>query len=253
MSKLSEFNIEEAAPHVFRLGTGFVGFYLIAEGGRYTLVDSGLPGYWNHLEEFLAGRGSTIDDIEAQILTHHHIDHRGNTERIREESGGPVYIHETDRLFLDSVPPPPKAPIWKPAVFMYLAHLIRHGAMTVAPVVDVSTYVDGETLVVPGRPHVIHVSGHTMGHSCVYLKDKKALVTGDAMAGMDAVTGEIGPRLAPSFVNDNSEMALESLSRLEGLDVNKMLTIMAPISMDRLSKQCGLPGRLGFSDRSGGF
>ncbi len=246
MSKLSEFSVEEAAPDVFRLGTGFVGFYLIAEGGRYTLVDSGLPGYWDHLEEFLAGRGSSINDIEAQILTHHHIDHRGNTERIREESGGPVYIHETDRPFLDSVPPPPKAPIWKPAVFMYFAHLIRHKAMTVAPVVDVSTYVDGETLVVPGRPHVIHVSGHTMGHSCVYLKDKKALVTGDAMAGMDAVTGEIGPRLAPSFVNDNSEMALESLSRLEGLDVNKMLTVHGPnfygpiVEAVRLAREVGI-------------
>lgn len=228
MSKLSDFNVEEAAPGVFRLGTGFVGFYLVAEGGRYTLIDSGLPGYWDQLEEFLAGRGSSMNDIEAQVLTHHHIDHRGNSERVREESGGPVYIHEVDKPFLDNVPPPPKAPIWKRRVFMYLAHLIRHRALKVAPVVDVSTYVDGETLVVPGRPQVIHVPGHTMGHSCVYLRDKKALLTGDALGGIDLGTGEVGPRLAPSFVNDDSEMALESLSRIEGLDADKVLTVHGP-------------------------
>ncbi len=85
-----------------------------------------------------------------------------------------------------------------------------------------------------------------MGHSCVYLKDKKALVTGDAMAGMDVVTGEIGPRLAPSFVNDDSEMALESLSRLEGLDVNKMLTVHGPnfygpiVEAVRLAREVGI-------------
>jgi glyoxylase-like metal-dependent hydrolase (beta-lactamase superfamily II) len=227
MSKLSEFSVEEAAPNVFRLGTGFVGFYLIADGGRYTMIDSGLPGYWNQLEGFLAGRGSSINDIEAQVLTHYHIDHRGNSERVQRESGGPVYIHETDEPFLYEVPPPPKAPIWKPGVFMYLAHLLKHKALKVAPVVDPSTFVDGETLDVPGQPKVVHVPGHTMGHSCLLLEEKNALITGDALGGMD-FGGAVGPRLAPSFVNEDSEMALESLSRIEGLNVDKLLTVHGP-------------------------
>jgi glyoxylase-like metal-dependent hydrolase (beta-lactamase superfamily II) len=32
------------------------------------------------------------------------------------------------------------------------------------PIRELTTYADGETLDVPGRPRVIHTPGHTSGH-----------------------------------------------------------------------------------------
>jgi glyoxylase-like metal-dependent hydrolase (beta-lactamase superfamily II) len=49
------------------------------------------------------------------------------------------------------------------------------------------------------------------------------LFAGDALATMDITTGRRGPRIGPGFINDDSEQALESLSKLEGLDVDTVL------------------------------
>jgi hypothetical protein len=41
----------EVAEGVYRLGTRWINFYLVAEGAQYTLVDSGYPGYWKYLSQ----------------------------------------------------------------------------------------------------------------------------------------------------------------------------------------------------------
>ncbi len=228
MSALANFWIEEPVADVFRLGTAYVGFYLLAEGGKYTVVDSGLPGYWDHLTGFLRSRGSTMDDIEAQVLTHHHPDHRGNTPRLQEEAGARVHIHHADVAALTERTPPPMVPLWRPAVLRYLLHLLRRGAPRMGTVVGADVFGDGELLDLPGQPRVVHVPGHTRGHSCFFLESKRAVLTGDALMGMDLMTGEIGPRIPPSFLNEDSETALSSLSSLEKLDADLALTVHGP-------------------------
>ena len=228
MAKMSAPVVEECADGVYRLGTTWIGFYLLEEGGKYTLIDSGLPGYWDHLVGFLGSRGATIQDIEAQILTHHHVDHRGNTERVRQEAGADVRIHHVDAPLLVDEAPPPKAPIWRLPVLKYLFHLIGNKAMRTDSVTEFGTYDDEEVLDVPGRPRAIHVPGHTMGHCAMYLEDRTAVIAGDALGGMNANTLEVGPCLAPSFVNDDDDLALASLSRLEVLDADKLLVVHGP-------------------------
>ena len=246
MSKLSEFRVEESAEGIFRLGTTYVGFYLLEEDGKYTLIDSGLPGYWDHLVGFLASRNATIADIDAQVLTHHHLDHRGNAEQVREESGSTVRIHHVDGPLLDDEPPPPKAPLWKIPVLKYFGHLVKNKALKTRSVTQYETYDDDEVLDVPGRPKVVHVPGHTMGHCAMYFETQKTVIAGDALGGMDAFTGEIGPRLAPSFTNDDDDLAVESLSRLEGLDADKLLVVHGPnwdgpiSEAVRLAREAGL-------------
>lgn len=246
MSELSRLKVEETAEGVFRLGTGYVGFYVLEEGGKFTLVDSGVPGYWDQLVQFLAGRGAKVSDIEAQVLTHHHVDHRGNTRRLAEETDAKAHIHVTDAPYVSVKPPPPKAPLWKPSVFRYFTHLLRNGIMRVKPVLQVSTFTDGETLDLPGRPRVVHVPGHTMGNCSLYLEDKRTIVAGDSLAGMDLITGEIGPRIAPSFVNEDNELALESLSRLEELDAERVLVVHGPNFRGSIQEAVRLAREAGF-------
>ena len=37
------------APSLHRLGSGMVNAYLVEEAGGVTIVDAGVPGYWNEL------------------------------------------------------------------------------------------------------------------------------------------------------------------------------------------------------------
>ncbi len=225
---LGRFAIEEVAEGVFRLGTLYVGWYVLADGGRYTVVDTAVPGYWFQLVDFLRGRGSELADVEAVVLTHHHDDHRGNAERLRTEAAAPVHIHTDDVAAVTAKAPPPKAPLWRPGVLRYFLHLLRHGILRATPPVEVTSFTDGEILDVPGRPRVVHVPGHTAGHACLYLEDRNAVLAGDALASMDLITGTPGPRLAPAFVNEDSELALASLSRLEELDADLVLPVHGP-------------------------
>ncbi len=47
------------------------------------------------------------------------------------------------------------------------------------------------------------------------LEDRGVLIVGDALATIDLVSGETGPRLLPRFLNDDYDLALASLRKLE--------------------------------------
>lgn len=217
-----QFTAAEVGPGIFRLGTGLTAFHLLEEGGRYTLVDGALPRYFQQLNRFLAERGRGLDTIEAQVLTHHHPDHRGMTERIRKATGGPVWIHLVDQPHLSTRPPPPKAPIWRPHVFKTTAHMVRNGIIRTPPVLEASTFDDGDVVDVPGRPRVMTIPGHT-GGNCVFQLGDGFLITGDALITIDIFSWNVRPSIPASFFNDDSEQAIQSLTRLESLDAHTLL------------------------------
>ena len=62
----------------------------------------------------------------------------------------------------------------------------------------------------------------------MFFADRRSALVGDALGGMDALTGELGPRLAPSFTNDDDDLALKSLDRLAALDADKLLVVHGP-------------------------
>jgi glyoxylase-like metal-dependent hydrolase (beta-lactamase superfamily II) len=41
--------VQEVVPGVFRVGTTFLGCYVVEDAGACTFIDVGLPGYWLHL------------------------------------------------------------------------------------------------------------------------------------------------------------------------------------------------------------
>src|SRR5207302_321639 len=66
------------------------------DGGRLTLLDAGLPGYWNRLLREVRAMGRRLEDIDAVLVTHSHPDHAGFAERARKEAGATVYAHRLD-------------------------------------------------------------------------------------------------------------------------------------------------------------
>jgi glyoxylase-like metal-dependent hydrolase (beta-lactamase superfamily II) len=216
---------------IHRVGDERVNVYLVEESGQITIVDAGLPGYWNRLPAALAEMGRSLDDVRALVLTHGHSDHIGFAERARREKGWPVSVHEADAaLARGEVPNPAKGagtPIRIGPILGFFLLGLRNGGVRQHALAEVATFGDGATLDVPGSPRVILLPGHTPGSAALHLADRSTLLVGDGLATYAVTNGVHGPQIAP-FSADRAQ-ALESLSRIEGLDAKYVLPGHGPI------------------------
>lgn len=206
---------------VYRLGTDWVGWYVIANE-TVTVVDCGFRGYHDQLPNVLAQLGRSLDSVAAVVLTHYHSDHVGSAERIRSETGATVYVPADDAegVRTGKVPLPGglMSSLWRPRMMRYMAHAARNGGAKVRPVESLRTYQDGDVLTSAGGLRVVHTPGHTAGHCSLLLERSGVLFAGDALATVDFFTGRARPSLVP--FNEDAARARASLSRLESLDAD---------------------------------
>src|SRR3954454_16941733 len=121
----------EVADGVFKLGTCWVNYYLVTEGDGAILVDAGYPGYAADLEAAFAALGRRLTDVEAVIVTHHHVDHAGTAEHLHA-SGATVYVARADAAIVRGERPshPPSGfygQAWRPSMMRSLTHTVRAG------------------------------------------------------------------------------------------------------------------------------
>ena len=160
----------EVATGIRRLSQGVVNFYLIEDGGRFTLVDAGAPRDWDLLAATLSRLGAGVEDLEAVLLTHAHSDHTGFAEHARTGAGAAIWVHGADEAVAKGAKPPKNSAglaryLLRLEAYRTLISLSRRGGSKIVPIVEVSTFVDGQTIDVPGRPRVVHTPGHTAGSS----------------------------------------------------------------------------------------
>ena len=218
----------EVAPGVHRITRGVTNFYVIEDRGRLTLVDAGTPKDWDTLVSALGSLGRTIRDLDTVVLTHAHSDHVGFAERARTTAPAIVRVHALDAAVATGAEPAKNESsairyLFRPAFYRTAVSLLRRGAGKIVPVVEVSSFADGERLDVPGAPRTIHAPGHTPGCCALFLEDRRALLSGDVLATWNALTGRLGPQIMPSGLNIDSDQALNSLSALEGIEADVLL------------------------------
>jgi glyoxylase-like metal-dependent hydrolase (beta-lactamase superfamily II) len=212
----------EVADGVHRFGTRMVNWYLIERGGRLTLVDAGMRGYWPQLTRALADLGRKLEEVEAVVLTHAHADHVGFAHQVKANSDAVLWVHERDaqpglRRF------PPMHLYLRPTAWPLLAHGLRNGLLATPDPAEVRTFTDGEVLEVPGRPRVRHLPGHTRGNCALHLPDANLVFSGDALVTYDPYRRRRGPRLLLKGVNEDNDQARASLDQLAGLNAQVLL------------------------------
>src|SRR4051812_16597999 len=85
-----------AADGVHMVEDAYTNWFLVADNGSLTIVDTGHPRSWDSLKSALRLLGRKRSDIEAVVLTHAHYDHMGFARRAHDELGVPVYAHERE-------------------------------------------------------------------------------------------------------------------------------------------------------------
>ena len=193
--------------------------YLVLDGGRGALIDAGYAdeGLVQARLEYL--RSIPGLDLEHIILTHHHIDHASGAPRLREAMDARICLHpredRTLREWKDDAPQdlPPAGS---------LEERVRAWRHEAARATADRLVEDGDTIAVGGVTiEVVHTPGHTLGSICLYLREERALFTGDTVLGLGTVA------IVPPPHGDMG-LYIQSLARLKTSDAALLLAGHGP-------------------------
>jgi glyoxylase-like metal-dependent hydrolase (beta-lactamase superfamily II) len=210
-------------PHLHRTGNDIVAAYLVVAPEGITVVDAGMPGHWHDLRRELSAIGRSLADIRGLVITHGDSDHIGFAERLRRETGIPVYVHAADADRARGAKPPKVAmPRMRIAPTVgFFAYGARKGALRTPPLTEVVEVHDGDVLDLPGSPRIVGMPGHSPGSIAVHSGPADAVFVGDALTTRHVTTGRAGAQPAP--FTDDPAGALASLDRLAALDASWVL------------------------------
>src|SRR3954449_9806617 len=226
----------DAAPGVHRVEDAYTNWYIVEAEDGLTVVDCGVPSSWDSLGAALAQLGRAPGDVRAVVLTHAHFDHVGFAERARRELGVPVYVHENDAPLTrhpwryDHERPRAWYLATQFRALPIVARFLRDRAFWPQPIRAVTRYGDGaDALPVPGAPRVVPTPGHTLGHCCLHLPDRDAVIAGDAIVMLDPYTAREGPRLVARAATVDSQRNRATLDALAATEARVVLTGHGPV------------------------
>lgn len=179
--------------------------YLVADGGRFGLVDPGVRSTRGTVLE-AAVRDAGFDPASAEVLlaTHGHPDHSGGQSswgdvapeaRVAAPLADAPWVESFDRQwtrFWDDYP----GTLDLTADRGFLA-----GLCVPEPRVDLLLR-DGDQVAIGGRRiDVIETRGHTWGHCAYFVRDSGTLLTGDAVQGRGVTSSDGSTVFAPLYLD----------------------------------------------------
>ena len=99
--------------------------------------------------------------------------------------------------------------------------------------VDVDkTLIDGEELPYCGGITVIYTPGHTLGHICLYLKQSKILIAGDALGVEDGMLVKL-----PESTNFDLDLTTKSIKKLTEYDIETVICYHGSLYKDNTNQR----------------
>jgi glyoxylase-like metal-dependent hydrolase (beta-lactamase superfamily II) len=211
----------EYARDVTRVATGFVNAYMIGTREEWVLVDTGLPGFARVIERAAEARFGPGARPAAIVLTHAHVDHAGNADRLALEWDVPVLAHPLEMPYLtgESDYPPPDPTLG--GAIAQLSRVFPYGGRALSAQLF---SLSGDSI--PGLRdwQWIHTPGHTAGHVSLYRRRDGTLIAGDAFVTLNMDSWVQLARRTPEPCNppaplttdwDAARRSVENLAALE--------------------------------------
>jgi glyoxylase-like metal-dependent hydrolase (beta-lactamase superfamily II) len=211
---------QEVTPHIYSIpaqpafytGPQAPNVFLVHDGGEGALIDSGFSD-----EKSVQVRAGFLKEhpeiaVKYIVLTHHHFDHSSGAKQLRDLTGAKVTLHPREQEFLrdpQGEAPQDIEPGEEQKEAREAVQRFREQAAEAAPEVLMN---DGDAFQVGGVTlEVVHTPGHTLGSVCLYLREERALFTGDTALGLGTVA------ISPPPYGDMA-LYLQSLERLKTYD-----------------------------------
>jgi glyoxylase-like metal-dependent hydrolase (beta-lactamase superfamily II) len=151
--------------------------YLWEWSGGLTLIDTGHPKDAPAILGALRQRGYALHNLRRIIVTHVDMDHTGGLAQLKKATGAKVACHAAEKQFMEQ-PWRRQPAAWFMRPLVALAGLIP--AFHQRPVTPDELLVDGQEL--PEGFTVVHTPGHSPGHISLLHKERRLLLTGDALS-----------------------------------------------------------------------
>lgn len=156
--------------------------YLWEWDAGYTLIDTGFPSDAGTILNAITSQGIALHSIQRIIITHVDLDHTGGLAAIKRATQAPVACHAVEKRYMENPRlRKPAAFYMRPPYWLATTFLSQY---KMRPVVPDELCVDGQEL--PEGFTVVHTPGHTPGHISLLHKEKRFLITGDALSNRDS-------------------------------------------------------------------
>ena len=217
---------QNLAPNTFPIPLFWSNAYLLVEGRRAALIDTGLRRDRPALLTALQARGFGADEIEAVYLTHGHCDHAGNAAYFAER-GAKVYAHRREAPYL-GLPRRTYAGNFAQSLRRPVSSLAFSIGEILYPVERRTPDIlleEGDLIDAPGGAlRVVACPGHSPGHIAFYRARDAALFSGDAVMNIIPGRRTSGLHLPLRIFSSDWAQAKQSVQILAALHPQILLS-----------------------------
>ncbi|MCG1025858.1 MULTISPECIES: MBL fold metallo-hydrolase [Dehalobacter] len=203
------------------------------------LIDAGFPGQVQLFSDAIGSAGFDIKDLTHIIITHQDIDHTGSVlDILKIAPNAKVLSHEKEVPYLQGELPPVKTaalkqtfanmPEKKRAYFERFEAAIKNTKFKIdESLTDGQLFPFGELGI-----EIVHTPGHTLGHICLYIKESKLLIAGDAIIIEDG-------NLKVPILTADIPMATMSLKKLLPYDIEQVVYYHGGLRRGDINQEIG--------------
>lgn len=181
--------------NVYQLDSAKGSYAYIIRDREVVLVDTGLPFKGKGIISEIKSLGIELGDIKHILLTHHDIDHIGNSYTLQQLTGAQVWASGEDIPYI-------RGDLERHSFKKHLNRIFR-----VKIPENIKPYVPGQNI---NGIEVIPTPGHTPGHVCLLYKD--VLFAGDLIKYKDGK-----PAPYPSAWNWDQTQIRESFEKISAV------------------------------------